>query len=152
MANGCDIHPENDLLYYLVGPDGNCYYMCSLGELRVLANSSGHGGELPTCGHTPDGKNERGTWWQGFDWTGIPPEPDVNTGVKGIRTSPLPTQAEAFALAPVLSPHERLRNALLEVLFCAMDLRAEDKSSPRYDRWLGWAVSWLREALNDTKR
>jgi hypothetical protein len=66
-----------------------------------------------------------------------------NTPATGMPQS-APTATMTVALH---TPSERLRNALLHVLFATQDLYNDDHSA-RYERWRNWAISWLREVTN----
>jgi hypothetical protein len=52
----------------------------------------------------------------------------------------------ATVLASQHTPSERLRNALLDVLFATQDMYNDDHTA-RHERWRNWAVSWLRETV-----
>lgn len=67
--------------------------------------------------------------------------------VKGIRTH---AQPAIISTDSSKTPRERLNDALLQVLFCVMDVRAEDRANARYDHWLSVVTTWLREAINGT--
>lgn len=59
----CDAHPGNEQLIYVeFGETGDCYYLCSVNELRILADLP----TFPPCGHDAKEHSERGTWWMGI--------------------------------------------------------------------------------------
>lgn len=155
----CDVHPIRNANVSLEYRD-QCYHMCSLYELDRLVSSARTGRaidkslvytQLPLCGHTDT--RESATWpamLPGIEY------PDGVYASASLPKAPPHVQPKQATVTPARvtmltdgTPPERLRNALLYVLFATQDLQKDDSSNPRYQRWRDWAVSWLREALAD---
>lgn len=58
MPLTCDFHDKESVNFKLEDTEGNCYFFCSLEEIKILLDSVERYDVLPPCGH--DGKGE--TW------------------------------------------------------------------------------------------